>query len=157
VNIRRFLFLGGALCLASVTAGSFGVARVAAESQTAKPYVVEYYYKVKWGHFDEFKALYIKNHYPLLLREQKLGRIVSMNAAYPVYHAGETARWDMRFTIAWKDAATANDDFDTSAIVKELYPDQEKFKAEERRRFELLIEHMDVPVTVDTLADWPKR
>jgi hypothetical protein len=126
----------------------------AAQTTGGKPYAVEYYYKVKWGHFDEFKTLYIKNHYPILVREQKMGRILSMNAAFPVYHAGENARWDMRFTIVWKDAATANDDFDSSVIAKELYPNQATFKAEEQRRFELLLEHMDVPVTIDNLSTW---
>ena len=125
-------------------------------SAQSKPYVVDYYYKVKWGHFDEFRALYTRNHYPILVREQKMGRILNMSAAFPVYHAGEAARWDMRFTIVWKDAATAHDDFDSSVIAKELYPDQARFKAEEQRRFELLIEHMDVPVEIDNLATWPQ-
>lgn len=120
----------------------------------AKPYVVEYSYKVKWGHFAEFIDLYTKNHYPLLQRFQKMGRIVSMSAAYPINHAGETSRWDLRFTIVWKDATTAFEDFDQSAIVKELFPDQETFKKEEQRRFELLIEHMDVPVRLDDLKKW---
>ena len=129
---------------------------VASQTPSAKPFAVEYYYKVKWGHFDEFKALYIRNHYPILLREQKMGRILSMNATFPVNHAGEALRWDMRFTIVWKDAATAHDDFDSSGIAKELYPDQARFKAEEQRRFELLLEHTDVPVTVDPLSTWPQ-
>jgi hypothetical protein len=29
-----------------------------------------------------------------------------------------------------------------------------KFRKEEQRRFELLVEHMDVPVNVDDLAGW---
>lgn len=120
----------------------------------ASPFAVEYYYKVKWGHFDEFMELYTKNHYPILQRLQKMGRIVSMSAAYPINHAGEATRWDLRFTIVWKDAATAYEDFDQGPIVKELYPDQEKFKKEEQRRFELLIEHMDVPVVLDDLKKW---
>lgn len=128
----------------------------ASQAAAPKPFAVEYSYKVKWGYFDEFKALYIKNHYPILLREQKMGRILSMSAAFPVNHTAESARWDMRFTIVWKDAATAHDDFDSSVIVKELYRDQVKFKAEEQRRFELLLEHMDVPVTIDNLSSWPK-
>ena len=127
----------------------------AEQTAGAKPFAVEYYYKVRWGHFDEFKALYIKNHYPILLREQKMGRIVRMQAAFPVNHAGEGARWDMRFLIVWKDAATAHDDFDSSVVAKELYPNQTTFKAEEQRRFELLLEHMDVPVTLDDLSTWP--
>lgn len=60
----------------------------------AKPYVVEYYYKIKWGYAAEWLDLYKRNHYPLLVKEQELGRIVSMSAATPVYHAGEANRWD---------------------------------------------------------------
>ena len=122
----------------------------------ARPFTVEYYYKVRWGHFAEFKELYQRNHYPLLKRYQQMGRIVSMSAAYPVYHAGEGARWDMRFTIVWKDAATAHDDFDQTPTIRELYPDQAKFRAEEQRRFELLVEHIDVPVVIDDWSGWPR-
>jgi len=121
---------------------------------SAKPFAVEYYYKVKWGHFEEFLDLYKKNHYPILQRYQKLGRIQSMSAASPINHAGEATRWDFRFTIVWKDAATAHEEFDESSIVKELYPDQATFKKEEQRRFELLVEHMDVPVALDDLKTW---
>lgn len=125
-----------------------------APAAASAPYVVEYYYKVKWGHFDEFLELYKRNHYPILLREQALGRIVRMEAVFPRNHAGEASRWDMRFTIVWKDVTMTADGFDTSGIVKELYPDQAKFKAEEQRRFELLVEHIDVPVRVDDLNAW---
>ncbi|HXG56992.1 MAG TPA: hypothetical protein VNJ03_16560 [Vicinamibacterales bacterium] len=134
-----------------------GRSQVAPQPQTAaapKPFAVEYYYKVKWGHFEEFLDLYKKNHYPILQRYQKLGRIQSMSAAYPINHAGEATRWDFRFTIVWKDAATAHEEFDESSIVKELYPDQGTFKKEEQRRFELLVEHMDVPVALDDLKTW---
>jgi hypothetical protein len=133
-----------------------GRASAQAPSTTSAPapFAVEYYYKVQWGHFDEFMELYKRNHFPILVREQQLGRIVSMSVAFPVNHAGESSRWDMRFTIVWKDAATAYDDFDTADIIRELYPDQAKFKAEEQRRFQLLTEHMDVPVTVEDPATW---
>jgi len=30
-----------------------------------RPFVVEYYYKAKWGHADEFLKLFKKNHYPV--------------------------------------------------------------------------------------------
>jgi hypothetical protein len=53
-----------------------------------------------------------------------------------------------------EDAATAYDDFDTADIIRELYPDQAKSKAEGQRRFQLLTEHMDVPVTVEDPATW---
>ena len=141
------------LVLASL---SPGLAGGLASQPAPTTFAVEYYYKVKWGYFDEFMELYKRNHYPVLQRQQKLGRIVRMNAVFPVNHAGEANRWDMRFTIVWKDAATAHDDFDIAPIVKELYPDQPKFRKEEQRRFELLVEHMDIPVSVDDLAGWGK-
>lgn len=153
------LLLGIGLLAAAPLVTVSGAAHTTAptpQTASARPFAVEYYYQVRWGHLDEFMELYKRNHYPILLRQQKLGRIVNMSATFPLYHAGEAKRWDMRFTIVWKDAATAHDDFDASGITKELYPDQEKFRKEEQRRFELLVEHMDVPVFVDTLAEWGK-
>jgi len=38
--------------------------------------------------------------------------------------------------IVFKNAAIANDNFDSSALIKQLYPDQETYKKEEQRRFE---------------------
>ena len=142
-----------ALILASILTFEI-TAQQTSQPPSAKPFAVEYYYKVKWGYFDEFMDLYVRNHYPILQRQQQMGRIVNMSAAYPVNHASEPARWDFRFTIVWKDAATAHDAFDPSAILKELYPDQEKFKKEEQRRFELLLEHTDIPVVLDDLTQW---
>jgi len=120
----------------------------------ARPFTIEFYYKVKWGHFDEFLELYKKNHYPILQRQKKLGRILEMSGAYPINHANEAARWDFRFTIVYRDVATAHEDFDDSAIIKELYPDQERFKKEEQLRFELLLEHTDVPIYVEDFKKW---
>ena len=124
-------------------------------AQADEPFAVEYYYKVKWGHFNEFLELYKKNHYPILLKLKEMGRIVDMQAAYPFYHGAEAARWDFRFTIVWKNTEIAHEDFDESPIIAELYPDQELFEKEEQRRFELLIEHMDIPIVSDDFSEWP--
>ncbi len=43
-----------------------------------QPYTVEYYYKVQWGHQQEFLRLFLKNHYPLLKKIQSTGRILSL-------------------------------------------------------------------------------
>ena len=126
----------------------------AAEEQQQKPFAVEYYYKVKWGHFDEFMELYKRNHYPVLKKIQEQGDIVAMKAVYPRYHSGEESRWDFRFTIVWKDVETAHADADRTAILEELFPDKEKFLKEEQRRFEILLEHTDVPIVEEDLADW---
>jgi hypothetical protein len=142
------------LLLGSGPAAARSQAAGATAAAASRPFTVEYYYKVRWGHFDEFLELYKRNHWPILQRQQRMGRIVSMSVAYPVNHAGEADRWDMRFTIVWRDAATAHDDFEAAPIVRELYPDQARFRTEEQRRFELLEGHMDVPVTVEDPATW---
>jgi len=114
------------------------------------PFVAEYYYKAKWGYADEFIRLFKKNHFPVLKKQMETGRILSVTAARPRYHATEDGRWDYRVTIVFKNAAVANDSSSEEAIIKQLYPDQETFKREEQRRFEILLAHWDVPVvTVD--------
>lgn len=155
--------LASLLRLPAVTAALLLTGAPGAFAQSATPstreapgrgFTVEYYYKVRWGAFEEFVELYRKNHYPILLHDQREGRILSISAAYPVNHAGEADRWDMRVTIVWRDAATAHDDFDYERLVKQLYPDQAKFMAEERRRFELLLEHTDVPIRLQDMGKW---
>jgi hypothetical protein len=117
-----------------------------------KPFVAEYYYKVKWGYADEFIALFKKNHYPVLKKEQELGRILQVSAVQPRFHTTEDGRWDYRVTIVFKNAAIANDDFDASEIIKQLYPDQLTYKKEEQRRFEILEAHWDLPIKDVDLA-----
>ncbi len=111
-----------------------------------QPYVIEYYYKAKWGHADEFLTLFKKNHYPVLKKETELGRMLKVSMVTPRYHMTEGERWDYRVTIVFKNAAIANDNFDSSAIIKQLYPDQETYKKEEQRRFEILDAHWDLPI-----------
>ena len=118
----------------------------AAQSANDKPYVIEYYYKAKWGHADEFIALFKKNHYPVLKKEMELGRILKVFAQVPRYHATEDGRWDFRTTIVFKNAQVANDNFDSAPLLKQLFPDQDSYKKEEQRRFEILDAHWDLPI-----------
>jgi hypothetical protein len=118
----------------------------AEQESKEKPFVVEYYYKAKWGHAEEFIALFKKNHYPLLKREMELGRILKVFATAPRYHSTEDGRWDYRTTIVFKNAEVAHDTFDSSSLLKQLFPDQETYKREEQHRFEILDAHWDVPI-----------
>ena len=111
-----------------------------------QPYVIEYYYKAKWGHAEEFLALFKKNHYPVLKKEIELGRMLKVSMAVPRYHTTEDGRWDYRVTIVFKNAGIANDNFDSSALIKQLFPDQESYKKAEQRRFEILEAHWDLPI-----------
>lgn len=149
-RVRSFLLAAVLL----VGAAPAVLAQAPAASTPAAPFAVEYYYKTKWGAIDEFKLLFRKNHYPVLMKEQALGRILRVTIDYPVYHATEDGRWDMRVTITFKDAATALAPFDNSAILKELYPDRRTFDLEERHRFGLLDAHWDLPVKAENLSSW---
>jgi hypothetical protein len=113
---------------------------------SAPPFVIEYYYKAKWGHADEFLALFKKNHYPVLKKEVELGRMLKVSMVGPRYHTTEDGRWDFRVTIVYKNATIANDNFDRAALIKQLYPDQDTYKKEEQRRFEILDAHWDLPI-----------
>jgi hypothetical protein len=113
-----------------------------------KPYTIEYYYKVQWGHQQEFHDLFLKNHYPLLKKIQSTGRMLSIKIEAPAYHATEDGRWDYRVTITFKNSTVATTtNPDEEAFIKQLWPDQDIYKKEEQRRFEILAAHWDLPVT----------
>jgi hypothetical protein len=122
-----------------------------------EPFTVEYYYKVQWGHQQEFLQLFLKNHYPLLRKEVESGRMLSVKIEKPSYHMTEDARWDYRVTIRFKNSTVATTaDPDAEAMVRLLWPDQETYKREEQRRFEILLAHWDLPVADVTPASGKK-
>ena len=113
-----------------------------------QPYSVEYYYKVQWGHQQEFLQLFLKNHYPLLQKVVASGRMLNVKIETPANHMTEDARWDYRVTIRFKNstvATTANPEEEN--FIRQLWPDQETYRREEQRRFEVLLAHWDLPVT----------
>lgn len=115
-----------------------------------RPFVVDYYYKARWGYANEFIQLFKRNHYPVLAKQMEMGRILQVTAVAPRYHATEDGRWDYRVTIVFRSAAAHAQEVDLEPILRELYPERERFEREEQRRFEILLAHWDVPVvTVD--------
>ncbi len=118
------------------------------QNSADQPYIMEYYYKVQWGHQQEFLQLFLKNHYPLLQKVVASGRMLSVKIEMPANHMTEDGRWDYRVTIRYKNstvATTANPD--EERFIKQLWPDQETYRREEARRFEILQGHWDLPVT----------
>jgi len=146
---KRVVAITGLVLVALLWSSTLGAGAkqnaMAAESKE-QPFAIEYYYKAKWGHAEEFLALFKKNHYPVLKKEIELGRMLKVSMAVPRYHTTEDGRWDYRVTIVFKNAAIANDNFDSSVVIKQLYPDQETYKKEEQRRFEILDAHWDLPI-----------
>jgi len=138
------------LLIATLIPATLAPAQTAVDN-SGKPFVVEYYYKAKWGYADEFLQLFKKNHYPLLKKEVEMGRMLKVWMDQPRYHATEDGRWDFRVTIIFKNSTIANEPVDgEDAIKKQLWPDQSTYLKEESRRFAILDGHWDVPIkTVD--------
>jgi hypothetical protein len=122
-----------------------------AQKAPDEPFVLENYYKARWGYADEFIALYKKNHYPLLKKAIEKGDILSIKVEKPRLHDSEETRWDFRVTLVFKNAQAAYDPNLTEPYKKGLYPDLEKLKKDEQHRFEILLAHWDVAVTTEEL------
>jgi hypothetical protein len=133
-----------ALMMLSICPAAF--AQISQAKPQDQSYVVEYYYKARWGYADEFLQLFKKNHLPVLKKQMETGRILNVKIEKPRYHATEDGRWDFRVTIAFKNAAAFHEPSGEEAIMKQLYPEQDKFRREEQRRFEILLAHWDVPI-----------
>jgi hypothetical protein len=141
--------LRSAFALAGLQLSMIGLGPAGAQTppRAEQPYVVEYYYQTRWGYADEFIRLFRKNHYPVLKKEIESGRIVSVTATAPRFHGTEDRRWDYRVTIVFRNAQVASEpDPNAAAILRQLFPDQDTFRREEQRRFEILVAHWDVPI-----------
>ena len=118
----------------------------AQQAKKGATFTIENYYKVKWGHAEEFINLWKVNHYPLLKKTIEKGDIISVTAESPMLHSGEDTRWDFRVTLVFKNSEAGLDPNLTAPYKKAIYPDLEKLKKDEQHRFELLISHWDVMV-----------
>src|SRR5687768_7255213 len=110
---KKFLFIFLFSMLVNMTT-------VSAQKNNVETFIIENYYKVKWGFAEEFIA--------------------------PRQHASDETRWDYRITLVFKNSQTAFDPNLTEPYKKMLFPNLEKLKKHEDHRFELLLAHWDVEV-----------
>ncbi len=104
---------------------------------------VWYFYKVRWGFQDEFLELFRRNHYPVLTAQ--LGeRFSSLRTYEPKYHGDGRADWTFAVAITYPNQAAMMSPSKEAEIARAMFPDQERFRREEHRRFELLDAHWDV-------------
>ena len=141
--MKRTLALA-AFLLAPAVAALLAVPAFAEE----KPVTVGYYYRVRWGFQQEFERLFFKNHYPVLKDQMSDGgRIKAVSVYRPTFHGEGRADWTFLVVIQFSDWSVLGQPSPDEEIAKRLYPDQETFKKEEQRRFEILDAHWDVPLT----------
>ena len=113
---------------------------------------VAYFYRVRWGALDEFIELFERNHWPILQDQLAEGRFLDVRAATPRFHGDGRADWNFLVTITYRDWA-ALEAHSEADIAARLFPDQARYRAEERRRFELLEAHWDVSLEDHVLPD----
>ncbi len=118
----------------------------AQEASKEEPVTVAYFYKVKWGYQNEFLELYKKNHYPVLEAMVKSGRLVEVQTWTPRFHGDGRSDWTFMSVLIFTSWEAMADNSEEQKIIKDLFPDQERFQREEQRRFEILEAHWDVPL-----------
>jgi hypothetical protein len=136
------------LALATLAA-LFGLAVPLAPQASAqeKPVSAAYYYRVRWGFQAEFERLFFKNHYPVLKEQMGPGgRIRAVSVYRPTFHGDGRADWTFLVVITFSSWSVMGGPSLDETIAKRLYPDQESFRREEQRRFEILDAHWDVPL-----------
>ena len=138
-------FLLAAFLLAPALVAPALAATAVAEDKTV---TVGYYYRVRWGFQQEFERLFFKNHYPVLKEQMgEGGRIKAVSVYRPTFHGEGRADWTFLVVIQFSGWSVLGQPSPDEEIAKRLYPDQETFKREEQRRFEILDAHWDVPLT----------
>lgn len=153
--MRPAIRLTTTLLMLAVTPVLTGIATdvQAPSAQTAQAQTTTwYFYTVKWGFQEEFLDLFQKNHYPVLKARMDAGYYTSVRTYQPRYHGDGKADWTFAVELVAKEGATNVPS--EEEVIRKLYPDQVKFRDEEKRRFELLDAHWDVPLVP---IDFPSR
>jgi hypothetical protein len=118
-----------------------------ASAQPAKPgvkgYEVEWVYRVRYGHIDEWWDIFRKYQLAILEREKALGYVLDFRVYHPQLHTDEAARWDYRVEIVYRDFDGA---LHEDEVTAQLFPDTATLKRDENRRWELTENHWDLPI-----------
>ena len=115
---------------------------VAPETPAPAEHTTWYFYTVRWGFQDEFLDLFQRNHYPIL--KAQLGtKVRRIRTFVPKNHGDGRADWTFAVELTFTGREDGPSDAD---LARRLFPDLERFRQEEKRRFELLAAHWDVPL-----------
>jgi len=114
-------------------------------SVSDKPYIVEWVYRVKWGHREEFFDIFKKYQLPVLDKEKQLGYVTEYSIYSPQLHTSQDSRWDYRVIIVYKNQGSTGH---AEEISNQLFPDQATLQKEEQRRWELTEVHWDLPIAL---------
>ena len=117
----------------------------------AKPYQVEWVYRVKYGYQEEWWRIFQKYQIATLDRARELGYVASYTVVRPGLHTSEDSRWDYRIVVTFTSQASASH---RGEVERALFPDKATRQREENRRWELTLNHWDLPIReIDPHAD----
>jgi hypothetical protein len=113
-------------------------------AQTAgKPYRLEWVFHVKWGHQHDWWKIFQKYQIATLDREKELGYITDYTIDAPVNHASDDSRWDYRIIITFSSYEASEH---SGEVERELFPDRATQEREEQQRWDLTLNHWDMPL-----------
>jgi|SRR5579871_1616451 len=114
------------------------------QAQTpSQPYQVEWVYKVKYGYEDEWWRIFQKYQIAALDEEKRRGYVQSYSVVHPSLHTSEDSRWSYRIVIFYRGWEGSRHE---DEILHALFPDQAALRREEDRRWELTLNHWDLPI-----------
>ncbi|MGA9025468.1 MAG: hypothetical protein WB440_05385 [Steroidobacteraceae bacterium] len=143
IDRTRAAAIGGLFLAAAVLGRAIPPAAAAAAADSLPPYQVEWVYRVKWGHDEEFWQIFQKTQIPVLDKEKELGYVTGYQVFRPGLHTGEESRWNYRVVITYKDLLSSTKG---RSLEKQLFPDREAYRKIENRRWELVDAHYDLPI-----------
>jgi hypothetical protein len=133
----------GALAALMLAGASPAAHAQAANAKYPKLYRVEWVYRIEYGFKEEWWKLFQKYQIPILDREQQLGYVLRYEIHKPDLHAGEDSRWDYRVIITYPDR---DGPYHEGDVTRELFPDTTQMDQDEHRRWEITINHWDLPM-----------
>src|ERR1700754_483724 len=107
------------------------------------PYQVEWVYHVQYGHQDEWWKIFRKYQVAILDREKQLGFVTDYYVDKPGLHTSEDARWDYRIIITYPNYEASKHE---GEVEHQLFPDKASLTRDEDRRWELTVNHWDLPI-----------
>jgi hypothetical protein len=144
VPARRLLFavsLLSILTLPSARAQAVG-STVASSPKTE---TIEWVFRVRYGYHDEWFRIFQKYQVAILERQKQLGYVKDYSIWSPGLHTSEESRWDYRIVVI-RTSHDAPHGQSESDVAKQLFPDQQTFRRDELRRWELTTNHWDLPI-----------
>jgi hypothetical protein len=133
---KALAFVTAAFCLAAIAGAE-------AQKARANPYQVEWVYRIQYGHQDEWWRIFRKYQIAILDREKALGFVSNYIVQRPGLHTSEDSRWDYRIIITYPDYEGSTHE---TEVQNQLFPDKAAREREENRRWELTLNHWDLPI-----------